>query len=249
MAPAAALGFSAEDNETKRLGNLMNEIAALRLEVRPRQRDEKSGRRDRDDKKKKTQDRDRRHDRSRRRRRHGSRSRANSSSSRSSKGSSGSGSAKAVRWKHRGRNRSADPPELNKLETTSFKRRGELLAYAASHPGALTGDFLAAVHQRCGLGTVKESKQLRNPSVRKWAARESGAMEIRDLCAIATLAALLDHANMGEVEQALGIPTQRILSVQMAKPKGRSWDKSVKVELIPTGATYLVPAGVSSQAG
>lgn len=63
---------------------------------------------------------------------------------------------------------------------------------------------------------MKESKQLRNPSVRQWATRESGVMEIRDLHEIATLAAILDHVNMAEVEQALDILRQRILSIQIA---------------------------------
>lgn len=237
LLPSALLGLGGEEAEGRQLGDLMQEIAALRLEVRGRVPEERPERRTEGRRAKGS-----RKDRSRRRRRRAS----DSEGSRSRSSSSGSGSVKAVRWRHKGHNRPVDPRSLSKLETVRFKRRGELLAYAATHPGALTGGFLAAVHQRCGLGAVRESKQLRNVSVRTWAAREAGVNELRDQREVATLAAILDHVNLGEIEQALDVLVQRIQSIQLAKQKGSSWEKSERIELIATGAACLAPAGVTS---
>ena len=72
--------------------------------------------------------------------------------------------------------------------------------------------------------------------------------QTRDVREVATLATILDHVNADEIEQALDVLTQRILSIQLAKSTGGSWAKSEKIELIPTGASCLAPGGVSSLA-
>ena len=44
---------------------------------------------------------------------------------------------------------------------------------------------------------------------------------------------------------ALDTLVQRVASVQLAKQKGGSWEKSEQVELIPIGGHCLAPGGVA----
>jgi len=134
--------------------------------------------------------------------------------------------------------------QLHKLSAQRFKNRGALLAFAAKHPGALTASFLAEVHRKCGLGEVRETKNLRKASVRTWATDKSGLTDLRDQREISTLAAVADHLQVDEVAMALDIICQRISAVQLAKQKGSTWERAEKSELIPIGSHLMAPPGV-----
>eukprot|EP00974_Lingulodinium_polyedra_P068884 6670192-Lingulodinium_polyedra.AAC.1 len=79
-----------------------------------------------------------------------------------------------------------------------------------------------------------------------WAQQFSGVSELRDQREVLTLCKCLDHLNRHEVPEAVDTLAQRVVSVQAAKQKGGSWEKSELMELIPTGALCLAPGGVSS---
>ena len=66
-----------------------------------------------------------------------SRSRSNSSSS-SSSSSSGSSGKKPLRWKDKGKSRHVRNDDLSHLDGLKWKKKGDLVAFAAKHPGALT---------------------------------------------------------------------------------------------------------------
>ena len=100
-----------------------------------------------------------------------------------------------VTWKSQGKNRKLKPQTVRALEVHKFKARGDLLTFAARHPGALSGFFLAMVHQRLSQGIIKNSRDLREVSVQAWAERHSGLSELRDLREVMTLAAVMDAVN------------------------------------------------------
>ena len=73
---------------------------------------------------------------------------SSSRSSRSRSRSSRSGSSSSIsflRWKDRTKKKKVTPQQLNKIETVKSKRKGDLVPFAASHPGALSAFFLAGV--------------------------------------------------------------------------------------------------------
>ena len=137
------------------------------------------------------------------------------------------------------------PKEVVALEGVKFRKRGDVVAFAAKHPGALTGFFLAGVHARLSHGVVTETRQLRRASVTQWAGSDSSLNEVRDRREVATLAMAMDHVNRRELAQAMDVLSQRILAIQMAKRKGGSWEKAEVLELLPPAGGALAPPGLA----
>ena len=160
-----------------------------------------------------------------------------SRSSRSSSSASSSGSSGPLQWKSKGKDRRVRYEEVHAVDKEKFKRKGELIAYATKHPGALTAHFLASIFARLSKGRVERSAQLREASVVAWAAQHSGLSEVRDVREVLTLAEAMDSINRKEIERAMDILSQRILAIQQAKKKGGSWDKAEAIELIPGGTS------------
>ena len=151
-----------------------------------------------------------------------------------------------MKWKQKGSNHRITPEQLHEVDRMKFKKRGDILSFASTHPGALTAGFLAEVHRRCGLGAVKETKDLRVAPVRTWAAKSecTGLSDLRDCRELATLATVMDHINLNEVAQALDVIVQRIGAIQIAKQKGSTWERAERSELIPGAGTLMAPSGV-----
>ena len=95
--------------------------------------------------------------------------------------------------------------EVHAVDKEKFKRKGELIAYATKHPGALTAHFLASIFARLSKGRVERSAQLREASVVAWAAQHSGLSEVRDVREVLTLAEAMDSINRKEIERAMDI--------------------------------------------
>lgn len=161
-----------------------------------------------------------------------SRSRSSASSRSSSQSSSG-----PLLWKPKGKDREVSYKKVHAVDSEKFKRKGELLAYASRHPGALSGHFLASIYARLSKGKVERSSQLREASVVSWAAQHSGLTEVRDVREVLTLAEAMDAVNRKEIARAMDILAQRILAIQQAKRKGGSWEKAESIELIPSGTS------------
>ncbi|CAE7221804.1 unnamed protein product [Symbiodinium sp. CCMP2592] len=124
--------------------------------------------------------------------------------------------------------------DLSHVDGLKWKKKGDLVAFAAKHPGALTAHFLAGVYARLSKGTMTRTSQLREASVAAWAHQFTGLSEIRDLKEVLTLAEILDSVNRREIERAMDILCQRILAIQVAKMKGGSWEKAEAIELVNT---------------
>lgn len=159
-----------------------------------------------------------------------SRSRSRSSST----SSSSSDSKKPLLWSEKGKDKKVGFQQLTHVEQLRFKKKGDLVAFAAKHPGALTAHFLASVFSRLSKGTVTRSSQLREASVTAWAHSHSGLTEPRDLKEIQTLAEVLDNVNRKEIARAMDTLCQRIIAIQAARAKGGSWEKAEALELINT---------------
>ena len=91
----------------------------------------------------------------------------------------------------------------------------------------------------------KDTRELRRASVVSWAQKYSGVTELRDQREIATLAACMDGTQKKDVEQVMDIMAQRIISIQQAKQKGGSWEKSQKLELVSQDGTGAMPSGMA----
>ncbi len=116
-----------------------------------------------------------------------------------------------------------------------FKKRGNVVTYAAQHPGALSAFFLAGVLARLSKGLLRRTKQLREASVVQWASQCAGLTEVRDIREVLTLAQVMDHVNRDELAQAMDVLAQRVIAIQ-TKRKGGSWEKAEALELIPSGS-------------
>lgn len=179
-------------------------------------------------------------DRKDKKRKKSSSSSGSSSSSRSRSRSSSSSSgkkSKPLRWNDQGKDRRVAQADLSHVDMLKWKKRGDLIAFAHRHPGALTAHFLASVYSRLSKGTVTRSAQLREASVTSWAHQFSGLSEIRDVKEVLTLAEVLDAVNRKEIAQAMDILCQRILAVQAAKQKGGSWERAEAIELVDNRKT------------
>eukprot|EP00973_Karenia_brevis_P033286 4592617-Karenia_brevis.AAC.1 len=74
-----------------------------------------------------------------------------------------------------------------------FKKRGDLVAFAAKHPGALSGYFLAGVYSRLSKGMATKASDLNRVSVSQWASQHTGLTELRDLREVQNIALAMDH--------------------------------------------------------
>jgi hypothetical protein len=119
-----------------------------------------------------------------------------------------------------------------RLESQKFNAKGDLLAFASRHPGALSGFFLSMCHRKLSHGRVQDSRELRTVSVSGWAQQFAGLTELRDQKEVQHLALCMDLINGRDLEQAMDLLAQRISAVQMAKRKGGSWEKAENIELL-----------------
>lgn len=170
----------------------------------------------------------------RKHRRSSSSSSSDSSTSRSRSRSSTSSakSRKPLKWKEAAKDKSVSYADLSHVDQLKFKKKGDLVNFAARHPGALTAHFLAGVYARLSKGTISRSSQLRDVSVAAWAHQFSGLTEVRDIKEVITLSEILDHVNRREIARALDVLVQRILAIQAAKGNGGSWEKAEALELV-----------------
>ena len=194
--------------------------------------------------------------RSGRHRGHGSRRKSSSHSSRGSsrssssrrrrrhRRSSSSGSGSYLQWRAKGHSRAVSPGKLQRFAAKKFRDQPDVIAFAATHPGALSGFFLAMVHQRVSQGLIRESRQLRGHSVVDWVQRCSGLVELRDTREAQTLAMAMDAINQNQLATCMDVLAQRIQALQAAKQKGGSWEKAAKIELAVPQAALAGSSGL-----
>jgi ribosome assembly protein YihI (activator of Der GTPase) len=159
------------------------------------------------DKKKKTKKKKKRNKKHKKKRSGSSSSSTSSSRSRSggsSSVSSGEKKKKPLRWKIDAKDKKVPLSSLTHVAQLKLKnlKRGDLVSFAARHPGALT------------------------------AQQFSGLTEVRDMKEVVMSAEILDAVNREEISQALDVLCQRILTIQAAKQKGGTWEKAEAIELV-----------------
>lgn len=223
-------GGSPNAVDLKALESAVQQLQALALrDKEDRKKDKKSKKRHKDSshKKKKKKKKSKKSKRSR-----SSTSSNSSTSSRSRSRSGSSTSSGPLKWKEDGKDRRVSYSSLTHVDQLKFKKKGDLVAFAAKNPGALTAHFLASVYARLSKGVVDRSGQLRDVSVGAWAQQFTGLTELRDLKEVYTLAEVLDYVNRREVARALDVLCQRILAIQSAKAKNGSWEKAESLELV-----------------
>ena len=149
-------------------------------------------------------------------------------------------------WKHKAKSRPVGAKTLARIDGEKFKRRSDLLRFAAEHKGALSANFLAAVRFKMGKGQVNNSKQLTQVPVAEWASSSSssGLTEVRDVREAQTLAAAMEALNLSDLSRAMDILAMRLMALQRAKAKGGSWEKAQQLELIPLPGSEVGPAGL-----
>lgn len=235
----AGLGLRNKDGmpssaELSALEKAVQQLQALALSGSSK--DKKAKKQEKKKKKKKSR---RSSKKSRKKKRKSSSSSSSSGTSRSrsrssSRSSSTSDSKKPLVWSDKAKDKRVDYQQLTHVDQLKFKKKGDLVAFAAKHPGALTAHFLASVYNRLSKGTISRSSQLRDPSVAAWAQIHSGLTEPRDLKEVQTLGEVLDHVNRREIARAMDVLCQRIIAIQAARGKGGSWEKAEALELVNT---------------
>ena len=98
-------------------------------------------------------------------------------------------------WKGDGKDRKVTYEDISHVDLLRLKKKGDLLSFAAKHPGALTAHFLAGMSARLSKGTVNRTSQLRQASVAAWAQQRAGLTEPKNLKEVLTLAEVSDPFN------------------------------------------------------
>lgn len=106
-----------------------------------------------------------------------------------------------------GKDRSVSCSDLTHVDALKLKRKGDLLAFASRHPGALTAHFLAGVYSRLSKGSLTRTGQLRDVSVGD-----------------------LRPQGGGHPGRSAGLHQPKRDSIQSAKQKGGSWEKAEAVD-------------------
>ena len=264
VAPAApagarALGFPGDGGigrDQMSLDDMRASIRAIRRDLKQNDRDSRKKKK-KDDlsrspkKDKKKKDKKALREKKKKKHRKGSGSSGSSSSStttsRSSSSSSSSSSTvsgRYVRWRPNGPNRKIKFEELSRFATRKFRDQSEVVAFAASHPGALSGFFFSvSCYRRAHQGLMTKTRDLRHQSVVTWVANHSGLTETRDRREALTLAMAMDAINSKQLAYAMDVLSQRIQSIQAAKTKNGSWEKSQRIELA------VEPGAIASSSG
>lgn len=230
-------GSAPTSEELKALEKAVQQLQAMAISSEEERKKGRKKDKEKDRKKShKSDKKDRKRKKKKKKKRSSSTSSSSSSRSRRSRSRSGSTSSSSSRkplaWKEKGKDKKVSYEDLTHVDQLRLKKKGDLLNFAAKHPGALTAHFLAGVYARLSKGTISRSSQLREASVCAWAHSHSGLTEPRDLKEVITLAEVLDHVNRREISRALDIIVQRIVAIQAARQKGGTWEKAENLELI-----------------
>lgn len=239
--PAPSLG-PADTSDSLELKKLAEVVNALKSELADSKTSKKKSK-----KKKSKKSRSRSAERKKKKK---SRRRSSSSSSSSSASHrSSSSSSSFVRWKMDGKSKDVSAVSMGKVDTRKFKKRADLLIFAAKHPGALTANFINALRQKLMRGGILRTSQLRDIEMTEFVTTgAAGLKEVRDRREAMTILQAMDHINQREVSKAMDVLAMRITALLEAKSSGGSWDKASRKELIPEEGSSLAPSGLTGLA-
>ena len=127
-----------------------------------------------------------------------------------------------------------------------FKKRADLLQYAARHPGALATQFLLACREKLSQRAARGTSDLFDLDLTKWGRDLTGLKDIRDQREAQTLAQILQHLLQDRLEEAADTIAQRVKAILMAKSEKGSWAKATQVELLPIdGTSVALPSEIA----
>lgn len=135
---------------------------------------------------------------------------------------------------------------MGKVDTRKFKKRSDLLIFAAKHPGALTANFINAIRQKLMRGGIVKTSQLRDVEMTEFITTgAAGLKEVRDRREAMTILQAMDFINQKELEKAMDVLAMRVTALLEAKSQGGTWEKAAKKELIPEEGASIAPAGLT----
>ncbi|CAE8581762.1 unnamed protein product, partial [Polarella glacialis] len=146
-----------------------------------------------------------------------------------------------VRWRSEGKDRKIESSQLYKIDQVKFKKRADLLAFAAKHPGALTASFINTLRLKMAKPGIRRTKDLRDVQLADLiGASQSGLSKVRDVREATTLLTAMDLLNRRDFERAMDVLSMRVMALQQAKAKGGSWEKAASaVCRIAAGAAAM----------
>ena len=145
-----------------------------------------------------------------------------------------------------GKSRDVSAVDMGKVDTKKFRKRSDLLIFAAKHPGALTANFINALRQKLMKGGILRTSQLRDIELTEFVTTgAAGLKEVRDRREATTLLQAMDHINQHELEKAMDVLSMRLTALLEAKGPGGSWEKASRKDLIPEENAGVAPAGLA----
>ena len=253
--PLAGLGLgglvAGDDKElTSQLLALQASLADLKVGAKKSSKDRKK---DRGRKKSRSRSSDRKKKKGKKKKSGSSRrsSRKSSSSSRksrrSSSSSSGSSESRFIRFRPGKEGTKFDSRMMERHRGLRFKRRSDLLNFAAKHPGALAGHFLAQVRERLSRGEPRTGKELLETDVSSWVPL-SGLKEVRDVREASVLCRILTELTHRRTEKAADLIAMRLRELRYAKATGSSWEKAEVCSLLPGSVAGTAPVPEAAMA-
>ena len=153
-----------------------------------------------------------------------------------------------MRWRSRPSSKDKfDSKMMERHRGLCFKRRADLLNFAARHPGALAAHFLAQVRERLSRREPKNAVELNQTDVGSWIPL-SGLKEVRDLREASILCRILTDLTHRRTEQAADVIAMRLRELRHAKATGSSWEKAEVVSLLPGSSSSTAPVPEAAMA-
>jgi hypothetical protein len=141
---------------------------------------------------------------------------------------------KIVVWKDtKGKGKKVKPESLQAMEALKFKKRGDLLSFAAVKRGALAAQFLTSVRCKLQRGSITRESDLRDVEVAAWCSQYSGVTDANAKREVETLSNVMDLINKKDLPRAMDTIAQRIKSIQLVATKRTTAEKSQAMELKP----------------
>lgn len=132
-----------------------------------------------------------------------------------------------------------------RFNTMRFRKRSDLLNFAARYPGALAAQFLTQVRQKMSTGLPADTEELLATDTSSWAQNSNlcELKDVRDSKEAVFLCRLLTELNHKRLPQCADMIACRLREMKMAKREGGSWEKASVVSLMPSthGASATLP--------
>ena len=122
-----------------------------------------------------------------------------------------------------------------------FKRRSDLQAFAAAHPGALAAHMLCQIREKMSGGPPTSTSDIYKVDPTFWGARDGVLKDARDVKELSFLCQILLNMNKLNMARVADMATMRITELRFARASGQSWEKAEVLGLLPNGVASTTP--------